>query len=180
MQLSQNVNDPVLNHSLSGSQLDIDKLKKVITDFSLGTGPIDVSATHDFYDLQIAFENVWTELFDSGLASTGETLYNHYNELKESIDPSVTELETMETINDINRLMDGVNELQAASNIVVIIDPLIKAMLPELTQSQAMQLSTQDMAKLSDYGEIMQWPFKNLVTLPLHPSIKILLKYFQG
>lgn len=42
---------------------------------SLCGGPADVTSYHDFSALQIAFEHVWTELFDEGLIARGKELY---------------------------------------------------------------------------------------------------------
>lgn len=42
---------------------------------SLCGGPADVTSYHDFQSIQIAFEHVWTELFDKHLVGLGHTLY---------------------------------------------------------------------------------------------------------
>src|SRR5690348_5636106 len=43
--------------------------------FELSTGAADADSYHDFFRLQIAFEDVWAELLDSGIQTTGESLY---------------------------------------------------------------------------------------------------------
>ena len=51
--------------------------------FELRHGPSDVTSYHDFSSLQIAFDSVWTELFDDELTALGTQLYYHYAKLKD-------------------------------------------------------------------------------------------------
>src|SRR5438034_597663 len=43
--------------------------------FELSTGAADADSYHDFFRLQIAFEDVWAELLDHNLQQTGEQFY---------------------------------------------------------------------------------------------------------
>jgi hypothetical protein len=43
--------------------------------FELSTGAADADSFHDFYRLQIAFEDVWSELLDTNVQKLGEQLY---------------------------------------------------------------------------------------------------------
>ncbi len=43
--------------------------------FELSTGASDATSYHDFFRLQLAFEDVWVELLDAGVQKTGEQLY---------------------------------------------------------------------------------------------------------
>ncbi|MGZ2744460.1 hypothetical protein [Burkholderia stagnalis] len=47
----------------------------------LSTGAADADSYHDFFRLQIAFEDVWAELFDQGIRRTGEQLYAQWDAL---------------------------------------------------------------------------------------------------
>ena len=49
--------------------------------FELSTGAADADSYHDFFRLQIAFEDVWAELLDQGLQQTGEQLYAQWDAL---------------------------------------------------------------------------------------------------
>jgi hypothetical protein len=49
-----------------------------VNQFALCGGPADVTAYHDFQSLEIAFEHVWTELFDEGLLLKAKSLYEQY------------------------------------------------------------------------------------------------------
>jgi len=45
------------------------------------TGAADADSYHDFYRLQIAFEDVWTELLDNRIQKAGEQLYSQWDAL---------------------------------------------------------------------------------------------------
>jgi len=79
-----------------------------IDTFELRQGPSDVTSYHDFNTLQIAFESVWTELFDSQFAALGQQLYEEYVKLKvfTGTDDG-TDLE-MSTLDDLVNLMDTI------------------------------------------------------------------------
>jgi hypothetical protein len=53
--------------------------------FELSTGASDADSYHDFFRLQIAFEDVWSELLDSRIERSGQQLYAAWNALS---DPS--------------------------------------------------------------------------------------------
>lgn len=54
-----------------------------VNQFALCGGPADVTAYHDFQSLEIAFEHIWTELFDEELINKGKELYRAIVELDE-------------------------------------------------------------------------------------------------
>src|SRR5262245_25594483 len=63
---------------------DQDKAQSsILQTFQLRPGASDVTSYHDFHTLQIAFEHVWTEIFDGQLASLGSDLYWEYVRLKD-------------------------------------------------------------------------------------------------
>lgn len=49
--------------------------------------PTDAIAYHDFYNLEIAFEHIWTELFDPRLEGLGKQLYEEW---VKTVDPTET------------------------------------------------------------------------------------------
>jgi hypothetical protein len=49
--------------------------------FELSTGAADADAYHDFFRLQIAFEDVWAELLDQKIGSIGQQLYTQWDAL---------------------------------------------------------------------------------------------------
>jgi hypothetical protein len=55
---------------------NVEQTGKSIETFELRAGPADVTSYHDFNNLQIAFEHVWTEIFDGRLKALGEELYH--------------------------------------------------------------------------------------------------------
>ena len=65
------------------SRLSQEGLTTEVQTFELKGGPVDVTAFHDFYSLNIAFENVWTEIFDGKIEGLGRELYEEYLKAKE-------------------------------------------------------------------------------------------------
>ena len=71
--------------------------------FQLRPGASDVTSYHDFNTLQIAFEHVWTQIFDKELETLGRHLYREYVGLKdflgyESPDRTIGTLEDLEGV----------------------------------------------------------------------------------
>ncbi len=61
-----------------------------VNQFALCGGPADVTAFHDFQSLEIAFEHVWTELFDEEIKSKAKDLFNEIVRLDEGYQPTKT------------------------------------------------------------------------------------------
>ncbi len=90
---------------------DEDAAQKIILErFELRKGPADVPSYHDFQTLQIAFEHVWTEIFDGQLASLGRELYAEYVNLKDFTGSSAPD-PTISTLADLKRLIEEVKSL---------------------------------------------------------------------
>jgi hypothetical protein len=85
-------------------------VEKSIATFQLRSGPSDVTAYHDFHNLQIAFQTIWTEMFDGQLGTLGRELYKEYVKLKQfsgvdaGVDPAVN------TISDLENLLTSIRE----------------------------------------------------------------------
>lgn len=73
-------------------QNDVDKSVK---ELSLRGGPADVTSYHDFNTIQIAFEHIWTEIFDKSLKELGKSLYSEIVEIQKGYN-STKEIVTQE------------------------------------------------------------------------------------
>ena len=88
-------------------QADVDH---AIDTFQLRSGPSDVTSYHDFHNLQIAFQSIWTEMFDGQLGTLGKDLYREFVKLKQfngvdaGVDPSIN------TIADLEELLSHIKE----------------------------------------------------------------------
>lgn len=92
------------------SRSDPKETGKAIETFELRAGPADVTSYHDFNHLQIAFEHVWTEIFDGQLAKLGTELFHEYVKLQEFIGVPA-ENRSVDTIDDLRQLMAEIREL---------------------------------------------------------------------
>jgi hypothetical protein len=59
-------------------RLDQAQVQTSVKSLELRDGASDVTAFHDFSSLQIAFQHVWTEIFDGNLTALGKELYEEY------------------------------------------------------------------------------------------------------
>lgn len=90
---------------------DADKTQKgILQTFELRPGASDVTQYHDFHTLQIAFQHVWTRIFDEQLTSLGRDLYREYVKLKDFSGATGPDL-TVSTADDLRRLMAEVTKL---------------------------------------------------------------------
>jgi hypothetical protein len=90
-------------------------VREDVETFELRSGPSDVTSYHDFASLHIAFEHVWTEIFDGQLAGVGRELYHEYVKLKDYAGVDEDD-RRIETIDDLRRLMDDVRALSQFTN----------------------------------------------------------------
>ena len=61
-----------------------------IGDFNLQAGPADLPSYHDFQTIQLAFEHIWTEVFDESLEQKAKELYDEW--VKLDIEPELTDI----------------------------------------------------------------------------------------
>jgi hypothetical protein len=87
-----------------------EKLQKSIETFELRNGPSDVTSYHDFNTLQIAFQSVWTEVFDGQLTALGQELFQECVKLKEFAGLEGKHRD-IDTIDDLRDLMNEVRSL---------------------------------------------------------------------
>ena len=85
-------------------------LESNIDSFELRKGASDVTSYHDFNSLRIAFEHVWTTVFDGQLASLGRELYNEYVNLKEFAGITTPDI-GINTVDDLKNLMAEIRTL---------------------------------------------------------------------
>jgi hypothetical protein len=104
------------------ARLNQDQLRRNIQTFELRSGASDVTSYHDFTTLQIAFQSVWTEIFDGQLASLGEDLYSEYVKLKAfaGLDDGVDH--RIDTLDDLKALMDEIRGLSRITEDVIPTD----------------------------------------------------------
>jgi hypothetical protein len=92
------------------SRADPGTVREGLATFELRSGPADVTSYHDFSSLRIAFQGVWTEVFDGQLESIGRKLYEEAVKLKvfAGLDPRA---QAIDTLDDLKRLMEEVRDL---------------------------------------------------------------------
>lgn len=86
-------------------------IQRSIETFELRDGPADVTSYHDFNSLQVAFQHVWTEVFDAELESLGKELYQEYVRLKDFSGLDDGKDDPISTVDDLARLIGEVKEL---------------------------------------------------------------------
>ncbi|KAF5431598.1 hypothetical protein C5S39_05405 [Candidatus Methanophagaceae archaeon] len=105
--------------------------------FKLSGGPADVTAYHDFYDLQIAFRHVWTELFDKELITQGKKVFAELAKYRDDYDAESIKDDTVNSAEQLKQLM---NNLKDVSLQIAGEDPRLKevntCLLPEITSYQ--------------------------------------------
>ena len=84
--------------------------KAILTTFELRPGPSDVPSYHDFHTLQIAFQHVWTRIFNGELETLGRELYREYVKLKNFGGFTTDDLK-VNTVKDLHRLIEEVRTL---------------------------------------------------------------------
>ncbi|MBI5751725.1 MAG: hypothetical protein HZA59_06210 [Hydrogenophilales bacterium] len=93
----------------------IEELAARLTGVVLPSGPADVTAFHDFHQLQIAFEHVWTEAFDERLKGRVHELYESIVKLHEEfgvpLDLPVEAAEQDALIDFLNRVSGQVEAM---------------------------------------------------------------------
>lgn len=90
--------------------------------FELSTGASDAVAYHDFYRLQIAFEDVWTELIDKSIGTSAQDFYAKWDALMNVGEVSgIIAGQYLEQLNTLytsaEALQSMANEVSATSNL---------------------------------------------------------------
>ena len=87
-----------------------DDVDHAIETFQLRSGPSDVTSYHDFHNLQIAFQSIWTEMFDGQLGTLGMDLYREFVKLQQfsGVDAGVDP--TINTVADLEKLLSHIKD----------------------------------------------------------------------
>jgi hypothetical protein len=83
--------------------------------FELRAGASDVTSYHDISSLQVAFEHVWTEIFDGRLKGLGADLYKAYIEHLDFLGLKPDPKRTITSVNDIQALMADIRQMTAVA-----------------------------------------------------------------
>jgi hypothetical protein len=83
--------------------------------FQLQPGASDVTAYHDFHTLQIAFEHVWTRLFDGDVARLGRELYKEYVDLKDFLGYDPNADRPITSLDDLKWLIAEIRSLSQSA-----------------------------------------------------------------
>jgi hypothetical protein len=88
---------------------------QLLDTFQLRPGPTDVTSYHDFSTLQIAFDDVWTRIFDGDLEDLGRQLYREYVGLLDFLgyDPKTAD----RPISSLDDLAWLISEVRALSRV---------------------------------------------------------------
>ncbi len=125
--------------------------------FELATGASDAPSYHDFFRLQLAFQDVWEELVDPTIQRLGEDLYAQWNAL---MDPQLDDTGTLDrqetfasqdkppdiTISSVDELKDFINDLRVTLGITD--GSATSAAAGEITQLQDVALKTLTACKM--------------------------------
>jgi hypothetical protein len=92
------------------SRASLSDAAKALQTFELRAGPSDVTSYHDFRSVQIAFEHVWTEIFDDRLKGLGAHVYQLYIEHLADFGAE-DKREPITSIEDLKRLVNDIEQL---------------------------------------------------------------------
>jgi hypothetical protein len=100
---------------------DLDTLQQSLATFELRSGPSDVTSYHDFNSLQIAFEHVWTEVFDQRVGQITQEILLHYLEVAKELGLSDDDVDKVlpkgfTSVDDITALMNSAKTLGQQAN----------------------------------------------------------------
>ncbi len=160
--LAMNGPEKLVSLSPVKSRNDGASLKENIDSLKLHTGPADNVSFHDFYNLQIAFEDIWTEVFDDSIRAVGEELYEEYVLMEHTYsglngEPQLAPENNMlkiEARKDIDNLMKSINDTFKAISAVNPPPETVKRLVPEITSEQWNALSPEDRASIMDLADI--------------------------
>lgn len=148
--------------SLKGRN-DSESLRENLNQLKVRSGPADKTSFHDFYNLQIAFEYIWTEIFDENIKGLGEDLYEEFVVMEHtysgtsgepSIDPA-TSPPVIEAQKDLDRLLGTINDAFKAISISNPPPEAVKRLVPEITSEKWNSLSPEDQARIVDLSDIV-------------------------
>lgn len=115
-----------------------------LLDNSVPRGPADVTSFHDFYKLNIAFEDVWQEVFGNELGELAQDLYTRV--VQETEGGQVT-TEPVEGIEDVRNLLEDAKRLlqdrAALAGVPVIVQETYSWMDAQIWSRLSFQLQSE-------------------------------------
>jgi hypothetical protein len=123
-------------------------------------GPADVTAYHDFHELQIAFEHIWTEVFDKSMPTFFRSIYSEMVRYKNRVS-GTDELPPVRDVRDMRSLYEDFVELQEAIESVNLappeetetVPPEVKDLLPETIGKDWSNMTDSEKTELARLGE---------------------------
>ena len=158
------------------ARADQGTVREDLSTFELRSGPADVTSYHDFTNLQIAFQGVWTEIFNGQLEDCGKKLYEEAVKLK-TFARLDAEAQSIDTLDDLKRLMAEVRDLAQ-----ITIDATPGEIRPPTTASSPVSQSTTavDVARNVLLGGPTNDPLVNAFLNPGGALIKAIGNLFAG
>lgn len=111
--------------------------------------PADVTAYHDFHELQIAFEHVWTEVFDKSMPSFLRSIYSEMVRYKNRVS-GVEELPPVRTVQDMRSLYADFVELQETIESVNLAPPEEIESVPRSVKTVLPEIIDEDWSNMTD------------------------------
>ena len=120
--------------------------------------PADVTSFHDFYELQIAFEYIWSEALDAESVAFFKRVYGEMVRYKHQVSgtdevPEITNLHEMRNLYlDIVRLQQMVEDIPTPETTVTtsLCPQDIKTMLPDISDEEWTKLELSDQTQLQN------------------------------
>lgn len=133
---------------------------EIVATITTKPSPADVTAYHDFYELQIAFEHVWTEVFDKSMSSFLRSIYSEMVRYKNRVSGE-EELPPVRTVQDMRSLYADFVELQETIESVNLAPPQeiesvprsVKTVLPEIIDEDWSNMTNSEKTALLRLGE---------------------------
>lgn len=151
-----------------------DTIEHTVQSFEVRGGPADATAFHDFYDLQIAFEHVWTELFDHRLTSKGKSLYEAWAKLENEVSglPPEEVARSVESEEELQQYLDEAHEF--FDRLVALNPPptAVKKLAPEITSKLWNGLEPDDQAALIEAAATFELLVVSTYAKELRPVIE--------
>ncbi|WP_199423134.1 hypothetical protein [Actinotalea solisilvae] len=158
------------------SRPDQGSVREGVSTFELRSGPADVTSYHDFTHLRIAFQGVWTEIFDGQLEAVGRQLYEEAVKLR-TFAGLDSQAQSIDTLDDLKRLMEEVRDLAQ-----ITVDATPSEVRPPTTTSTPVSQTTSavDVAKEVLLGGPTGDPLVDAILNPGGAIIEAIGNLFAG
>ena len=130
------------------------ELNQELNDLELKGGPADTTAYHDFYKLEVAFDHVWTELFDTIIVEAFKHTYGLLAEI-DSNSELLTKYATISDYEEFTRFYEETLEEISYSDWFWTTFSYVKLHFPEITLIDWIALDYDDRTQM--YDDINYW-----------------------